>query len=119
MAVIIHYINKFYKIRTRLIAIRRVYGGHSRENQAKFLIKILKEFELTDLLGYFIFNNMISNDSCIDYLFRIFKSDFSVDDRIERRLRYYDYILNLAVNVYLWGKDSFFFDREIIINNIL
>jgi len=116
--VVIYYIDKFYKVRTRFIALRRVYKDHSRENQTKLLMEIFKEFELTDRLGYFVSNNIIINDSCIDIFFKIFKSDFSADERTHRRLRYYGHILNLAANAYLWGKNSSSFDRELVINNI-
>lgn len=119
MAVVIHYIDKSYKVRTRLIAMRRVYGGHSGENQAKLLVEILREFELTDRLGYFVSDNATSNDSCIDILLKTLKPDLSADKRTHRRLRCYGHILNLAANAYIWGKDSSSFDRELVINNTL
>jgi hypothetical protein len=119
MAVVIHYIDKSYKVRTRLIAMRRLYGGHSGENQAELLMKILREFELTDHLGYFVSDNATGNDLCIDILLKTLKPDLSADERSHRRLRCYGHILNLAANAYLWGKNSYSFDDELIINNTL
>jgi len=66
MSVVIYYIDSDYKNRTRLIDIKRLYGGHSGENQAELLVKILNEYELTDLLGYFVSDNIVLNDVCID-----------------------------------------------------
>jgi hypothetical protein len=54
IAVIIYYIDKRYKNRTRLIAMRRVYGNHFREYQTELLIEVFKEYELINRLEYFI-----------------------------------------------------------------
>ena len=48
MAVISHYTDRDYKIQTRLLALRRLHGEHSGENQASLLVEIIREFDLTD-----------------------------------------------------------------------
>src|SRR6266511_2984460 len=96
MAVVIHYVDKFYKIRTRFIALRHLRGGHDGGNQAALLIKIIKKYDLEDLLGYFISDNAISCDTTIDAILRIFFLTLSAASRSERCLQYYDHIINLA-----------------------
>ena len=119
MSVVIHYINNNYKNRIRLIGMKRLYGGHSGENQAKLLLEIFNDYKLTDLLGYFVLDNVILNDVCIDSILRTLLLNFPASKRSQRRLRYYGHILNLAVNVYLWSKDPSSFDQELVINNTL
>ncbi len=66
ITVVIYYINNNYKIRTRFIILRRLHGDYNRENQARNLMEILKEYEFVDLVGYFVINNIGSNDTCIN-----------------------------------------------------
>ncbi len=68
MAVVIYYCDKIYKNRTRLIALRRFRGSHSEENIAALLIEIIKKYGFEDRLGYFIADNVKSNDVCIDLI---------------------------------------------------
>ena len=68
MAVVIHYCDKTYKNRTHLITLRRLRGSHSGENMAALLIEIIKKYGFEDRLGYFIADNVESNDVCIDLI---------------------------------------------------
>jgi len=119
MAVVIHYIDSSYKNRTRLIALRHLSGSYCGENQAELLIEIIKEFELADRLGYFVADNAGSNDTCNECVFKELKFVLMSAQRSYRRLRCYGHILNLAANVYLWGKEPESFEAEILVNNIL
>ncbi len=71
MSVVIYYIDSNYKNRTRLINIRRLYEDYSGENQADLLLKILNKYKLADLVGYFVLNNITTNDVCIEYALQI------------------------------------------------
>ena len=66
MAVVIHYVDNNYKVRTRLIALRRLHEDHNGKNQARLLVEIFKKYELADLVSYFVTNNTGSNDTCIN-----------------------------------------------------
>jgi len=74
MAVVIHYCDKAYKNRTRLITLRRFRGSHSGENMTALFIEIIKKYGFEDRLGYFIADNVKSNDVCIDLILQILKS---------------------------------------------
>jgi hypothetical protein len=81
MAVVIHYINRDYKVRTRLIALRHFRGGHDGTNQAKLLVRIIKEYELKERLRYFVSNNATSCDIAIDFVLCTFFSDLTFTAR--------------------------------------
>src|SRR6266511_4354638 len=106
MAVVIYYVDKFYKVRTRLIALRYLHGGHDGENQVILLMEIIKKYGLKNLFGYFVSDNAISCDTAIDAILYTLFLVLSAALRSERRLRYYDHVINLAVRAFLWGKNN-------------
>ena len=66
MAVVIHYVDKSYKNRTRLVALRHIRGGHDGANQIELLMEIIREYELEERFRYFISDNAKSCDTIID-----------------------------------------------------
>jgi len=70
MAVVAHFTDKDYRVQTRLLALRRLYGEHSGENQAELLADVLKDYELTDKIGYFVTDNALNNNTAVDILLR-------------------------------------------------
>jgi hypothetical protein len=119
ITVITHYANSSYKNRTKLIAIKRLKGNHSEKNITALLIKILKEFGLKRRLGYFMTDNANSNDLCIHSTLKTLFLTLTYTERSQRRLRYYDHILNLACMAYFYGHQAESFETEHIINEIL
>ncbi|SRR6266536_5887578 len=69
ITIIIYYCDKAYKNRTRLITFRRLRGNHFGENMAAFFTEIIKKYGFKNRLGYFVTDNIKSNDVCIDYIF--------------------------------------------------
>jgi hypothetical protein len=69
MTVIAYYCDRDYQSQIRLLGLRRLHREHNKENQTDLLIQIIKEYEITDRLGYFITNNVSNNDIII---YRIF-----------------------------------------------
>jgi hypothetical protein len=97
-------------VRSLLAGIRRVKGAHSGENITKAIIFIIKEIISIKQLGYFVRNNIITNDTAIKailaYLLPKLKdSDF-------RYVRYLNYIINLAVKVFFFEKDADAFEEK-------
>ena len=88
MAVVAHYVNKKFRNTSRLIALRNFNGSHSGANMAELLIKIIKKFDIQNLLGYFVTDNADNNDIYINAVFRTLMSDLSAKERSRRRLRY-------------------------------
>ena len=119
MAIVAHYTNQSFQVQTRLLALRRLYGTHSGENQAKLIIDVLKEYEITDKIGYFITDNASNNDTCIDIIVRTLLPTFTAEQRRQRRLRCWGHIINLAAKAFLFGKNPDDFDRAILVNRTL
>jgi hypothetical protein len=45
------------------LALKDVIGDHSGENLAKAVIEVLKEWEITSNLGFFVIDNASNNDT--------------------------------------------------------
>ena len=103
----------------RLLALRRLHGRHGGENQAALLIQIIKEFEITDRLGYFVTDNAFNNDTAVDIVLRTCLPTLTAAQRHQRRLRCWGHILNLAAKAFLFGKNPQDFDEKILINRTL
>jgi hypothetical protein len=65
MGVVAHYTDNIFKNRTIMIALKRLYETYSGENMGFLLIEIINDFDLKERLGYFITNNVSSNDTCV------------------------------------------------------
>ena len=101
MAMMIHYVDQHYKVRTRLIGLRHLQGGHDGKNQAQLLVQILKKYQLEYLVGYLVSDNASNCDSCVDALLHIIHPDMNSIQRIQRRPRCYGHIFNLTAKAFL------------------
>jgi hypothetical protein len=113
--VIVYYIDKSIRNRIIIITLKRLRENHSGENINFRLIKIIENFDLNKNLKYFITNNANSNNTCVDHVLIIFLFKFNKIGRIYRYLYYFGYILNLAYDLYLYGKDSESFKIKIFV----
>jgi hypothetical protein len=91
-----------------------VKGSYSRENIIKVIIPVLVEIEIINKLRYFTTDNYCVNDTTIKLILKYLRPDITY--LRERRVRYLDYIINLAAKAFLFGgnKDSF---KDIHINS--
>ena len=69
MTVIAHYVDSNYKIKTSLIALRRLHKYHNNKNQAELLISIFQNYKITDKIRYFVTDNAKNNDIYVDIVF--------------------------------------------------
>ena len=65
MDVVSYFVGLDNKVKTVLLAIKQIHGHHSSENQSKTVLKVIKRFNLSNLLGYFVGDNATTNDSCV------------------------------------------------------
>jgi hypothetical protein len=77
MGVVAYYADNTFKNRTIMIALKRLHEIYSGENMDFLLIEIINNFDLKERLGYFIIDNISSNDTCVYYIFKSFFSDLS------------------------------------------
>jgi hypothetical protein len=115
MGVIAHYTDNTFRNRTIMIALKRLHETHSGENMASLLIEIINDFDLKERLRYFLTDNVGSNDTCVHHILISLLPDLTKIQRIQRRLRYFGHILNLACGSYLYGHDPDSFEIKIIV----
>lgn len=102
MAIVAHFINETHINHTLIIGLRQVLGQHSKANQADILLQVICDYNITDKLGYFVLDNIESNNVCVDLLLKQLCPNFH---KKYRRLRYVGHIINLAAHAFLYGKD--------------
>lgn len=101
LGIVAHYLDKNLTSRSILIGLKKVSRGHSSENMGAQVVKVLREFEIEQHIGYFISDNVPSNDLAVDAICRT----LGIANAAERRLRCLGHILNLTAKAFLFGKD--------------
>jgi hypothetical protein len=71
---------------------------------------VLKAMVSSNRIGYFIGDNNSRNDTVIRALLAYLRPD--IKDPNSRRIRYFRYIINLAVKAFLFGKDVDSFEEN-------
>ena len=84
-------------------------GAHSGENMAQSIITIIEDYKLTDRIGYFMLDNIRSNDTCVREI--LAKLQPNLDPK-KRHLCCFSHIVNLAAKAFLFGKDPEAFEME-------
>ncbi|SMR49418.1 unnamed protein product [Zymoseptoria tritici ST99CH_3D1] len=92
--------------RQRLLAFRRTYGAKSAENEAASLLEVIKEYELERTVGYFVCDNINTNDACIDLVLLELYPDSTAAWRKGRRVRYLGHVANLCARALLLGAGA-------------
>jgi hypothetical protein len=107
MAVIAYFLDKDLKNQSILIGIRKIKGSHNGENTAKAIIPILIKMNIINKLGYFITNNVTTNNLIIKIILQRLRLDITYLG--ERRVRCLRHIINLAAKAFLFSnnKESF------------
>jgi hypothetical protein len=82
MGVIAYYTDNTFKNRIVMIALKRLHETYSGENMGSLLIEIINDFDLKERLGYFVINNVSSNDTCVYHILISLFPDLSEIQRI-------------------------------------
>src|SRR6266536_6510172 len=96
--VVVYYISLNGEIKASLLDLRQLKGTHSGENIVKIMRTLIYKYKIENRIGYFIFDNISFNDICVRELLFYIKSNISSK---YRRLRYFGYIINLVVKIFL------------------
>ncbi|EXA32070.1 hypothetical protein FOVG_16646 [Fusarium oxysporum f. sp. pisi HDV247] len=107
-----HYLDASYQVQSRPLALRRVWGSHSGDNQAATIYDILGEYGIRDRTGAGVCDNASSNDTCLASLYRQLYPAMAEEDIRNHRTTCFGHILNLAARAFLWGEDPDSFERE-------
>jgi hypothetical protein len=112
LSVVLYWVDEEGKRQTCLVAMERVYGKHSGENQVAIMLQIFKRLDIYDpsILGFFMADNADSCDTCI---YAILKNLYSSTTNTEwaalellSRCRCIGHILNLAAKAFLLGEEA-------------
>jgi hypothetical protein len=111
VGVVGHYMSSQYKVETVLLGFRRLRGPHSGENIAEAVLKVIHKYGLTgNRIGWFVLDNITSNDTCVAEILKA----LSINDIVERRrLHCLGHIINLSAKAFLFGLDPNAFENEI------
>ena len=67
LGVVAHYLDKELELRTVLLALKPTYGHHGEELQ-ETLLAVLREYKISDKIGYFVADNAGNNDVALQLL---------------------------------------------------
>jgi hypothetical protein len=101
LGVTAHYLDEQLRIKTVLLGLRPMYGAHSGTAIAEELLAIMREFKISDRIGYFVADNASNNDTAL----REMAKEIDVDP-LRQRIRCNAHILNLVAKAILYGTDS-------------
>jgi hypothetical protein len=106
LSVFAHFIDSGGVRRTRLLAFRRTYSAKSAENEAAALLKVIKEYNIEQRLGYFMCDNISTNDAPIDLILLELYPHWTTKQRKSRRLRCLSYVANICARALLLGAGA-------------
>ncbi len=105
-----HFMSSQNKVDSLLLGLRRLRGPHSGENIAEAVVSVIRKYEITDRIGYFVLDNASSNTTCVSEILNAL--DIS-DTTGHRRLCCLGHVINLGAKAFLFGKNPDAFEREI------
>ena len=76
---------------------------------ARSIIPIIEDYNLKDRIGYFMLDNIHSNDTCICEILAKLQPNLNPK---KCHLHCFGYIVNLAAKAFLFGKDPEAFEME-------
>ena len=96
---------------TILLGFHHLRGPHLGENIAKAVLKVIYKYGLTgNRIGWFVLNNITSNDT---YVVKIIKA-LSINNIVEHHyLHYLSYIINFSAKAFLFSLDPNAFENKI------
>ena len=111
-SVVLYYVDDNGSRHTRVVALQRLFGTHSGENQAAVLVQVLQRYGIADAgcLGFFMADNAESCDTTVRAVLASLHPSRSLSERKDLehlyRCRCVGHILNLAAKAFLKGEDA-------------
>ena len=92
-----HFVNKDGKCYFVIFRLHEIIGEHIGENIAGVFIDLFCDYGIVNNIGYFIADNVESNNTCIDAIFCTLYLNMSTKLCKGRQLYYFGYIINLCI----------------------
>jgi hypothetical protein len=106
LAVVAHYLDKRYQPKTVLLSLRNTYWSHNAEELKHRLFETLKDFKISNKVGFFMADNASNNDKALQLLATV------IDIKpVQNRLRCTAHIINLVCKAILYGVDADCFEH--------
>ncbi|KAH8151914.1 uncharacterized protein LAJ45_03907 [Morchella importuna] len=112
IAVVGFWLDQNATLRHGLLALRKMLGAHTGDNQGSLVWGVITEYKIEKILGYFTLDNASNNVTALDYIGVQINSSYEIQlnnpvfNTQSRFNRCYGHILNLVVKVFLYGKKS-------------
>jgi hypothetical protein len=100
LGIIAHYIDKNYRVKNVLLALRNTYGSHKAEELKHHLLGVCRDYTITSRIAYIMADNAYNNDSAVELL----KLELGLNPK-KCRLRCAGHIINLVTKAILYGAD--------------
>jgi hypothetical protein len=95
------------KLCKALLAMPQIRGKHGGEEQAPYVIRVAKEYDIIERIGYFTSDNHGSNDKLLRHISIDLRENYSVEwDPVHHRIRCHGHVTNLAVQAFMFAKDK-------------
>ena len=107
LGVVAHFIDYDFKIKNVLIALRNTYGSHQATELRHLLITVIREYQITTRIAFFMADSASNNDLALHHL----KADIPLEPS-KQRLRCVCHIINLVCKAILYGVDVDCVDDE-------
>lgn len=110
IAIVAHYIDDNAYLKTMLISLRRVIGSYAGEIIVEQMMQVIQEYGFVKKLGYFVFDNATNNETYVKAILNKLYPDC-----IKKECRICciaGYIINIAAQTLLYGKDEEAFITE-------
>jgi hypothetical protein len=104
-----YYLDQTLQAKSLLLDLKEVEGSYSGENMAACCLPVIGDFELEGKIGYFVSDNVGSNDLAVEALC----GELKLKNLKARRLRCLGHVINLAAKAFLFGKEEGYFDFEV------
>lgn len=97
-----HFVDRHGKLQKVLLAIPELFEGHGGEKVAPRVLDVLQQYGIKDKIGYVVGDNHSANDT----LCRALADSLTEFDPVERRLRCFCHMVNLAVQAFLYAEND-------------
>lgn len=115
LGVLAHYVDEHLKLKTVMLGLKNLWGHHTGENMKHQLLDVIREYKISNSLGFFMADSANTNDAAI----RLLGNDIDVD-LYRQRVRCSAHVLNRVCNAILYGADVDCIDgalQEVATNN--
>jgi len=107
LGVTAQFINSEGQLKSLVLALKEVNGEHTGENLSKYVMEVIRDYDIQGNLGYFVMDNAENNDTMMTSLSSSLRREFRLHyDPKHFRLRCQGHIINLAVKSFLFVTDE-------------